>query len=163
LVRDDAKAGIRELLLEGILPSPVDPLEVRQLSDFKQKYKEPLQRFRSQVEDRVSEIAVIPDEEGQRARLRDSIVFFNDTIAEITARMQEQRNWPRLEFSTLCALIGFGLGAWDAASGQNWRFGLTKATVSLAPAIYNAVRGLKPIYEHQPLAYAALVKSQLQA
>ena len=151
----DCKLKIRQLLLSGILPAPSRQLEASQLLDFKERYKEELRRFRTQVEDRVSELTVIEDEELQKMRLKDITANFQETIDEIAARMKEQSNWPRLDFGTLCVVVGSGISA------QNWKIGVTGAILSLAPAVYNAFRGSNIDLHDKPLAYAALARDQL--
>ena len=106
----DSKLKIRQLLLSGILPAPSKQLEASQLLDFKEHYKPELRRFRIQVENRVSELAAIEDDELQKMRMKDITANFRETIDEIAARMKEQKNWPRLDFGTFCAVVVSGLG-----------------------------------------------------
>lgn len=155
------KLEIRRLLLSGILPAPTESLEASQLFDFKEHYKSELRRFRTQVEDRVSEIAAIEDVDLQQARLRDTITGFRETIDEIAARMREQRNWPSISFGSLCAVVGPGMSAWKEIGGKDWSLGVAGASVSLAGAVYLAFRGSKVGLEDKPLAYAALAHDKL--
>ena len=158
----NTKLKIREILLESILPAPSESLDVLQLLDFKHKYQEPLHRFRREIEERISELAVISDEELQGMRLNDITGCFRETIDEIVARMQEQRDWPQLDFGTLCTVAGSGMSAWKAVIDQDWKFGVTGAALSLAPAVYTAFRGSKVDLTDKPLAYAALSRTQFQ-
>jgi hypothetical protein len=160
-IPEDKKYRVRQLLLENILPAPTKPLEAAQLNDFKQEHKEPLKRFRTKIEDKVSELAAIPDEEFQQMRLQDITASFNETINEITARMQEKPRWPRIGFGTICTIVGSGISAWQAIISQDLKFGLTGAALSLAPAVYEAFRGSRMPFSDQPLAYAAFVKTRL--
>ena len=157
---NDPKYAVRQLLLENILPSPSESLEAAELKDFKEQYKEPLDRFRKQVEEKVSELAAIADAERQSMRLEDITASFRKTIDELTARMEEQRGWPRLDFGTLCTVVGSGMSAWKAFLEQDWKFGVTGAALSLAPAIYSAFRHSNIALDNEPLAYAALASKQ---
>jgi hypothetical protein len=160
---NDPKFKVRQLLLEGILPAPAESLDASQLRNFKQKYREPFGRFRKQIEEKVSELAAIADEELKQMRLADITKSLSDTVEEITARMKEQRNWPRLDFGTLCIIVGSGMSAWKAVIDQDWKFGVTGAALSLAPAVYSAFRGSNvATWADQPLAYAALARTRLQ-
>ena len=98
----------------------------------------------------------IADEELQEIRLEDVTASFRETIDEITARMQEKSSWPRLDLGTLCTVVGSGMSAWKAVLDQDWKFGVTGASLSLAPAVYSAFRGTNITIDDQPLAYAAL-------
>lgn len=159
---EDSKYKVRQLLLEGILPAPIESLEAARLLDFKHKYNEPLQRFRKEIEDKVSELTTIDNEEYMQMRLHDVTKSFSDTINEIEARMKEQKNWPKLDFGSLCTIVGSGMSAWKGVLDQDWKFGVTGAALSLAPAVYSAFRGTDVTWSDQPLAYAALAKKQLQ-
>lgn len=159
---NDPKYAVRQLLLENILPAPSESLEAAQLRDFKQQYKEPFDRFRKQVEEKVSELAAIPNADLQRMRLDDVTATFRESIDEITARMEEKSNWPSLDFGTLCTVVGSGMSAWKAVLDQDWKFGVTGAALSLAPAVYSAFRGSNMTFTDEPLAYAALAGQHLQ-
>lgn len=157
----DPKYRVRQILLEGILPSPAKQLEAGKLIDFKEKYSGLLKEFRKQVEDKVSELAAISEEELMRMRMDDITHSFTESIDEIANRMKEQKNWPDLDFGTLCAIAGSGLAAWKAVLDQDWKFGVTGAALGLAPAVYSAFRGSDFNWSDQPLAYAALAKNRL--
>lgn len=158
---DDPKYRVRQLLLANILPSPGESLEAAKLKDFKEQYKEPLGRFRKEVEEKVSELAAIADAGLQEMRLRDTIASLRETVDELAARMKEKKGWPRLDFGTLCTVIGSGMSAWKAILDQDWKFGVTGAALSLAPAVYSAFRGSVVELKDEPLAYAALASTQL--
>lgn len=157
----DPKYKVRQLLLEGILPAPTEPLEAGRLMDFKEKYSGHLKLFRKQVEYKVSELAAISEEELMLMRLEDITQSFEESIDEIAARMKEQNNWPKLDFGTLCAIAGSGLAGWKAVLDQDWKFGVAGAALGLAPAVYSAFRGSDIDWSDQPLAYAALAKNGL--
>lgn len=157
----DPKYDVRLVLLENILPAPAGSLEAAQLRDFKQQYEEPLRRFRKEVEEEISELASIGDAKLQKMRLEDVTASLRETINEVTARMGE-KNWPQLNFGTLCTVVGSGMTAWKAVLDQDWRFGVTGAALSLAPAVYSAFRGSDVSVCDEPLAYAALAGKHLQ-
>lgn len=159
---NDPKYAVRQVLLENILPAPIESLEATQLMDFKQQYQEPLRRFRKQIEDKVSELAAITEAESRNRRLEDIIVSFRETIDELTARMKEKKGWPKLNFGTLCTIVGSGMSAWKAVLDQDWKFGVTGAALSLSPAVYSAFRGTNVAVNDEPLAYAAFVGTRLQ-
>ena len=152
---------LRKLLLEGILPGPTAAIEPARLADFKAQHKSELQRFRREVEDKISELAVIADDDDRHRRLGDIARNMRESIRELAARMQQQRNWPNVDFGNLCTIIGAGISAWKAVVNQNWGVGLTGAALSLAPAVYKAFRGSDIILEDKPLAYAALAERAL--
>ncbi|MDD5641277.1 MAG: DUF6236 family protein [Syntrophales bacterium] len=152
---------LRKLTLERILPAPSRAIEPAQLADFKEYYKPELQRFRREIEDKISELSVIEDDDSRDIRLNDIVKNMQETLREITKRMEEQRNWPRLNFGTLCTIVGSGISAWKAIINQDWKFGLVGAALSLAPAVYNAFRGSNVNFEDKPLAYAALAGREL--
>lgn len=73
-------------------------------------------------------------------RLEDVTASLRETINEVTARMGE-KNWPQLNFGSSVYGCGSGMTAWKAVLDQDWRFGVTGAALSLAPAVYSAFRG----------------------
>jgi hypothetical protein len=147
---------IQKLVLEGILPAPSEAIEPARLADFKAKYNAELQRFRRDVEDKISELSVINDVDARDRRMGELVRNMRDNVRELTDRMEQQKNWPHIDFGNLCTVVGSGLTAWKAVIDQDWRFGLGAAALSLAPAVYNAFRGSDINLEDKPLAYAAL-------
>ncbi len=158
----DRRVEVREQLLERVLPAPERPLEAVRLREFKEAYKDQFSRFRKQLEENVSEIATIRDERLQQMRLNDITKSLQEEIGELTARMDEQRNWPRIDFCTLCAVLGSGLTAAKAVAQHDLALGLTGAGLSLAPAIYSAFKGSDSAWVNRPLAYAVLARSHLK-
>jgi hypothetical protein len=53
---------MQKLILEGILPAPSVAIEPARLADFKAEHKSELQRFRLEVEDKISELSVITND-----------------------------------------------------------------------------------------------------
>ena len=93
--------------------------------------------------------------------MKDITANFRETIDEIAARMKEQKNWPSLDFGTLCAVVGSGLGTWKSIIDQDYKFGVPIALLGLAPTIYSAFRGSNIDLHDKPLAYAAFVRNRL--
>jgi hypothetical protein len=155
---DRRNTPLRKLILEHILPAPSEEIEPGRLADFKAKYRAELTRFRNEIEYKISELSLIGDEEDRDRRLQDVVNNLKANIAELTARMQEQKNWPKLDFGTLCTIIGSGMSAWKAVLDQDWTFGIGGAALSLAPAVYSAFQGSTIELRDEPLAYAVLTQ-----
>lgn len=153
--------SVRELILERILPAPAEEIEAARLADFKAKYQQELTRFRNHVEDKISELSVIKDDKDRNRRLHDVVNGLSASIAEISERMREQKKWPKIDFGTLCTVVGSGMSAWKAAIDHDWKFGIGGAALSLAPAVFSAFRGSTIELSDKPLAYAALAGMKL--
>ena len=81
-----------------------------------------------------------------------------DRVREVAA-MMERAKWPHLDFGGLCTVVGSGIAAWSAVATGDLRLGLAGASLSLAPAVYEAFRGADREKEG-PLAYAVLAARQ---
>jgi hypothetical protein len=159
--RQDARIRdnpLRKLILDRILPAPCGAIEPARLADFKASHKSELQRFRRELEDSISELSVIKDEKDRRMRLNIILGGMKETVRELKVRMEQQRNWPHVDFGVLCAVIGTGISAWKAIIDQDWQFGMSGAALSLAAAVYNAFRDSNLDFQDKPLAYAALAE-----
>lgn len=152
---------LREIVLRSILPAPAEALEPGRLAEFKAKYYNMLKIFRREVEDKISELSVIENDNDRNNRLQVIVNKMKEEIQELTARMREQKNWPRIDFAAFCALSAAGLSSWKAVIDQDWRFGLGGAAFGLAPVVYNAFRGSNIQLEDKPLAYASVLDIEL--
>lgn len=148
---------VREIVLRRILPAPAGVLEPARLADFKSKYQRELLRFRMEVENKVSELAIIKNDKDRNYRLNVVVNNMRESIEELTSRMREQRKWPRINFTNLCALGAGGIQVWQAVRDQDLKAGLTGAALGLAPVVYEALRGSPIPLEDKPLAYASLI------
>lgn len=153
--------SLRKLVLEGILPAPSEAIEPARLADFKAKHKSELLRFRCEVEDKISELAVINDDKARRRRSGVIIGKMQESIRQLTAQMEQQKKWPHINFGNLCTIVGSGINAWKAVIDQDLKFGLGGAALSLAPAVYSAFSGSNINLEDKPLAYATLAGRKL--
>jgi hypothetical protein len=157
---DVSQAAFRNIVLERILPAPAEAMEPSRLADFMAKHKSELQRFRRDVEDKISELIAITDDDDRRRRLRDTISNMQDTIRELTAQMKQQENWPPLDFGSPCTIVGCGISAWKAVIDRDWAFRLTSTAVTLAPVVYRTFRDSDINLADKPLACAALAERE---
>jgi hypothetical protein len=157
--RSHRKAPIRRLVLDGLLPSPSGEVNPGALADFKSKHRRSLRAFRRDVEDKISELTHIADENELNQRIQDVVANMRDHIDELSARMREERNWPKVGFGTLCAIVGAGVSACQALANADYTLGISGAALSVAPAIFDAFRGTEWGLEDKPLAYAALASA----
>ena len=151
---------LRHLVLDEILPSPTQAVEPARLHDFKEEHSGKLRTFQRHIEAKISDLAANPDEAKRRIHLDDIKGEFRDNIDELVAKMSEQDGWPTLDFGSLCTIVGSSMCAWKAVIDQDWKFGLTGAALSLAPAVYNAFRHSNIPLNNRPLAYAALAQHE---
>lgn len=145
---------LRRLILDNILPAPSKAIDPARLAEFKAEHKPELQRFRREIEDKISELSIIGDDEDRQKRLGDILGNMQESIHELAARMRES-NWPRLDLGTLFAIVGSGINIWKGVINQDLSSGLLGAS-TLARAVYDAFRGSDVHLEDKPLAYAVL-------
>jgi hypothetical protein len=153
--------SLRLPVLEGVLPAPERPVDVRELATFKDEHGALLRRFRTRIEGELVDVALIPDEEARTVKLRRLQDELADEIDEVTARMRE-RAWPRLVFGTLCGVVAAAIPVVGAvASGA--ALGAAAALPAFVSAVYAAQAGTRPraVLEREPLAYAALARERL--
>lgn len=148
----------RKIILEGVLPSPVSPIEPGRLAEFKGKYSRELKAFRREIEGQVAEIATIEDESARLFRLNQTRESMQELVEEISARMTEEKKWPTITFGDFCAIAGSVVSGYKAVLDNDLKFGLVAAGFGLAPAIANAFKGSDIKLEDKPLAYAALAR-----
>lgn len=151
---------IREVVLGGILPSPSEPVEVKDLIKFKEKYQCLLQEFRRSVESLCIELSSIEDPEMLEDQIQYKVDELTDAIDEIKNTMRSR--WHRVSMGTLVPLIGAGASL--LATPINPPLAFAGASLSLANAAYQAFgneRQDREIWRH-PLAYAALAQTHLR-
>jgi hypothetical protein len=152
---------LREILLEKILPTPLEMIEPAMLAEFKNTHRQLLLRFRRTVEEKISELSCIQSDQELEHRMQTMTDCMKDEIEEVTARMRERR-WLKIDFATLCTLAGSGLSGWKAIIDKDWRFGLAGAALGLAGTVYAAFQGAQISLEDKPLAYASVLANEFK-
>lgn len=158
---EQRKSPIRRIILREILPAPNRKIAAGRLADFKRKYQNELREFRGEVEDRVSELSLIEDEKSRKLRSKDVIVGLRGGVADLVTIMKEQPAWPKIDFGSICTVVGAGITAYEALVKQDYGSSLAGAALSVAPVVINAFGDSKKQLEGKPLAYAALASGEL--
>lgn len=153
-------AELRMGVLEAVLPGPAEDIPVADLVAFKERYADPLARFRRHIEAQLLDLALVPDAAAREAKLGFLKAELADELEEIQTRMRSR--WPRLVFGTLCNVLGAAIPVGTAmATGALPVAGA--ALPGLIGAVYSArseMRGSGETRRH-PLAYAALARERL--
>ncbi len=154
---------IRSEILETLLPAPQDRVDAAQLADFKGSHGKLLGSFRTTVEQRVAAVAAIEDAELRAWNLEQTKHELKDQKEEIVRRMQE-RNWRRVGFAPLVAVIAAGAVLADAVV-TGGTLTVAGASLGLTSAVYAAFDGARTPADllAQPIAYAALADRELGA
>lgn len=150
----------RDVILRHLLPTPVSPVGIDELLNFKQRHGHLLPPLRASVEDHCMQVAMLQDAndriEANEAFLLDS----KQKIAEIEDAMRP--TFGKVVFGSLAPLFGAGLAIQATDPGN--KVGYAGAALSLSGAIYQAIssiRGSRRAVENRPLAYIAHARREL--
>lgn len=154
------RAPVRELVLRGLLPSPLDAVDPPRLAEFKARHGNELRDFRREIEGRVSEWSLVENDADRALVVEEGVRSLQDRVREVSEMMGRAR-WPRIDFGGLCTVVGSGVAGWSAVATGDVRVGLLGAGLSLAPVVYNAFRGADHQPSPGPLAYAVLAAAEL--
>lgn len=160
---EDGSHITRKIILEKILPAPTSAVEPGRLADFKGKYGHLLGKFRQEIENKVSEISVVENSVLRLNRTNHVIGNMEESIKEITARITEEKGWPKVTLGDFCTIVGSCVSGYKGFIDNDIKFGVTAAVLSLTPAVYNAFKGSQVQFDEKPLAYAAYVQRRLNA
>lgn len=153
------RASIRELVLPRLLPSPSDAVDVASLAEFKANHGSELLDFRREIEFHIADWARIESDAEREVAIQEGLDLLADRVRQISEKM-EQAKWPRLDFGSLCTIVGSGLAVCGAVTTGDFVFGLPGAGLSLASAVYQAFGGADHNDAGGPLAYAVLAEHQ---
>lgn len=144
-------APLRTEMLEEILPTPSASVRPEELAEFKMEHGKELASFRSEVEQRISEIAAITDDEWRQHRKATILAGMQEQRDALSEKIRKQKGWSAVSFGTLCAVAKAGI---DLLTGGS--LGPVKASLSVAPAVVDAFKGSSVTTSDGPMAYAAL-------
>lgn len=146
------RAGVRNLMINRMLPCPTGNIDIYELAQFKDQNSTLLERFRNYVEANMIDISNISDPVLREERLN---LFFSETestVDEITDVMKTC--WRNITFGALVPILGAG---YTLSQSDSYATALASGT-GLIGAIYQAIQANRERRENlnQPLAYAAL-------
>lgn len=157
---DQRRAQAREIILERILPCPVET-DINKLIIFKSKHRNLLFRLRNTIERKCIDLANIDDNDARQEYADSLIEEVNDQVNQIVDAMKS--NWTHITFGTLIPILGAGAGI-IASEPVDQHIAGVVAGASLATAVYQAfeeARRNRELLRH-PLAYAAFARSTFQ-
>jgi hypothetical protein len=140
-------APLRKIVLERLLPVPLDPAPPATLRSFKQKHGELLRRFRYSVEQEIAGIADMTDL-GLRTHRIESFVAEKEAEIREIVNLLSRGGLGRSAFSKISAIMA-------AVPGVSALFGL-------ASAVYAAFSRQPSQPGNTPLLYAAYVHKELK-
>lgn len=153
-------ASIRELVLGGLLPSPSGPVDAPRLAEFKAQHGHELSDFRREIETQVSRWSLIENDADRTVVVEEGVRELQGRVRDVSEIMRRAQ-WPQIDFGGLCTIVGSGVAAWSALAAGDVALGLLGASLSLAPAVYDAFRGSDQQPQPGPLAYAVLAAAEL--
>ena len=142
----------REVVLENLLPTPVEGVSVQKLAQFKHRHGHLLPRFRLAVEQHCIQMAGVTNAEERLERTRLFIMDCQEQIKEIESAMKP--SFGRIICTSLIPMVAAGL----SYSGEGGLQGKAVAALGIIPLAFEVVsqiraaRGANP---RQPLAYVA--------
>ena len=142
----------REVVLEHLLPTPVEGFSVQQLAQFKHRYGHLLPRFRLAVEQHCIQMAGVTCAEERLERTRLFIGDCQEQIKEIGSAMKP--SFGRIICTSLIPMIASGL----SYSGEDGLQGKAVAALGIIPVAFEVVsqiRAARGAHLRQPLAYVA--------
>lgn len=145
---------MRAVMLRDVLPSPLEPVPLADLVDFKERNWHLLGAFRHYVEGELLRCAQERDQELRARMLVHAAEGVVDRVAELEAKMRESR-W-RPARGTLVAALSAAPAAVGLATGGGAGDAVGVAVPFLAEVVQTV--GSEPTDSSHPLAYAALAR-----
>jgi hypothetical protein len=165
------KTALREIVLESLLPGPVDFVEVDRLIQFKEKYKDQLRVFRAKVESGVSlrrRLLSLGDgeadsKEAVTAEIEDWRQELEADVRQLEAQMKGHGWEPGRHELYAVALAGTGEAIKTAVqSGRGIGSLALPIGVAMTVALSGRLLGRDQTKRllHEPMAYAALARRE---
>lgn len=141
----------REVVLQHLLPTPAEPVQLDKLLGFKRRYGHLLPPLRASIEAHCTYVATLPDAE-QRVESNNAFVLeCRQRIAEIEEAMRP--TFGKVVLGSLAPLFGTGFAMQATDSGNTMAY--AGAALSLAGAAYQAIASIQGGHalRNRPLAY----------
>ena len=141
----------REVVLQHLLPTPAEPVQLDKLLGFKRRYGHLLPPLRASIEAHCTYVATLPDPE-QRVESNNAFVLeCRQSIAEIEEAMRP--TFGKVVLGSLAPLFGTGFAMQATDSGNTTAY--AGAALSLAGAAYQAIASIQEGHalRNRPLAY----------
>jgi hypothetical protein len=152
-------ARIRQLLLDNLLPSPEEPIDIDKLIRFKTTYGKQLSNLRNTIEGSCAEIANITDDEAREVKIETFLYDIKNDVDTITNVMKS--NWKRITLGTLIPMLGSSASLLLLNPITN-PLEFAAAGLSFIGTTYRAFNGvhLSEQVINQPLAYVAFASNR---
>ena len=152
---------MRTMILNDILPAPSDPVTVRELSAFKNSYRDELIRFRNRVESFLINAASIEDPSLRSESIEQFLIETRNDIRELT-KIMELKGWKNISLGRFLAYSTAAFGTASAVTSGGL-LAVIAAAFGAGSVIYGNIlnsfgtEDLKGNYA----AYAVLAKKKL--
>lgn len=144
----------KDVVIDGILPSPVGRIDLDVLARFKTDYGHLLPRLRQKVESETANIALLEDAADRLDATNDFVKRCKEDTDQILEAMKP--SWPNIMFGSLAPLFGTGLTAIATETGNTTAY--AGAGVSFVATAYQALNSIREERKRAgalPLAYLA--------
>jgi hypothetical protein len=132
---------------------------LEEIARFKQEYWRELRRFRAEIEDLATDIALFEDLKTRDLKIKAKMEKLSIQVEDIVA-MMKSRNWTNIIFGTILSIIGASIPVAQLNTGSGVMSSVG-ATTRLVSTVYKAFGpSVSPGVRQQPMAYAALVQKQ---
>jgi hypothetical protein len=151
-------ARIRHLLLNNLLPSPIEPFDIDKLISFKLSHGHLMSKLRNTIEGSCAEIANIQNNEARELRIHTLLKEIEDDVETISREMKLR--WKRITFGTLIPILSGG-ASMVVGDTLHSPLAFVVAASSFITAVYQAFDGVHQYNQqmNQPLAYVALTRT----
>ena len=149
--------NVRDVILNNILPGPIELPPIDDLINFKLSYGNKLSELRNTIEGYCIDLANIRNNEERNERVQILNKTIENDVQEISKIMES--SWKRITFGTLMPILGVGAEILQQNALQN-PISITLAGFSATNAVYQAFKGVEDYNNilNRPLAYVALAK-----
>lgn len=144
----------RDVVLEQLLPTPNEPINLDDLVKFKMKHGHLLPELRCKIEVETAKIALLENPDDRI----DATAFFIEDCKEKTDEIVDamKPSWSKISFGSIAPLFGSGLAL--SATGLNYSAVSVGSGLSFIGSAYqalNSIRSERKNAETMPLAYLA--------
>jgi hypothetical protein len=161
--RGELLQSLKCVAIRRALPAPSGPISPSELVSFKRAHEGQLRNLHNYLNNALSEMAAIPNEE-LRKDLTDNVINnISDEVRVLSDQMSKK--WSKIVLNGVAAVVltGLGVGAIVASGGAALGIGLGVAAAAGSQGAYGwqFARGIRfqRTALDKPLAYAALVKA----
>lgn len=155
------RSEARQILLTNIFPAPRQAITLKEIIDFKEKHGDALRGFRTLIEKKCIELAVIEDDLLRQEQIANTLSEIQQEIQDISILFRER--WKHILFVDLMPLLNVASSVGTISANQAWPSVVPSVVTvgcTLATTVYQAFsnRQQQAATFKKPLAYATFAR-----